>query len=123
RPGLRVPGAVSGFELALRTVLGQQVSVAGATTLGGRLAVLVGEPFPAGPADVADAGDESSDRGARSGTAKPTGVARLPVTADRLADASPELVAGIGLPRARAACVVELARQVAGGHLPELADG
>lgn len=36
-PGLRVPGTFDGFELAVRTVLGQQVSVKGATTLCGRL--------------------------------------------------------------------------------------
>ena len=36
-PGLRVPGAFDAFELAVRAVLGQQVSVAGATTLSGRL--------------------------------------------------------------------------------------
>lgn len=37
RPGLRVPGSFSGFELAVRTVVGQQVSVKGATTIVGRL--------------------------------------------------------------------------------------
>lgn len=37
-PGMRVPGAFDEFELAVRAVLGQQVSVAGATTLSGRLA-------------------------------------------------------------------------------------
>lgn len=37
RPGLRVPGAFDPFELAVRAVLGQQVSVRGATTLAGRL--------------------------------------------------------------------------------------
>ena len=36
-PGMRVPGAFDGFEVAVRAVLGQQVSVAGATTLAGRL--------------------------------------------------------------------------------------
>lgn len=36
-PGVRLPGAVNGFESAVRTVLGQQVSVAGATTLAARL--------------------------------------------------------------------------------------
>jgi AraC family transcriptional regulator of adaptative response / DNA-3-methyladenine glycosylase II len=45
RPGLRVPGAMNGFELATRAILGQQVSVAGATTLAGRLARAVGEPL------------------------------------------------------------------------------
>jgi AraC family transcriptional regulator of adaptative response / DNA-3-methyladenine glycosylase II len=38
RPGLRVPGAWDGFELAVRAVLGQQVSVRAATTFAGRLA-------------------------------------------------------------------------------------
>ncbi|HYL41790.1 MAG TPA: AlkA N-terminal domain-containing protein [Ktedonobacteraceae bacterium] len=44
RPGLRIPGAVSGFELAVRAILGQQVSVAGARTLAGRLVKACGEP-------------------------------------------------------------------------------
>jgi AraC family transcriptional regulator, regulatory protein of adaptative response / DNA-3-methyladenine glycosylase II len=43
-PGLRVPGAWDGFELAVRAILGQQVSVAAATTLAGRLAAAFGEP-------------------------------------------------------------------------------
>jgi AraC family transcriptional regulator of adaptative response / DNA-3-methyladenine glycosylase II len=50
-PGLRVPGAFDVFELAVRAVLGQQVSVAGATTLSGRLVARFGDvlstPFPA----------------------------------------------------------------------------
>lgn len=65
RPGLRVPGTYDGFELAVRAVLGQQVSVPAARTLAGRLAgrfgtrleVPGGSPsvlFP-GPADLADA--------------------------------------------------------------------
>jgi AlkA N-terminal domain len=37
-PGLRVPGPFNGFELALRVVLGQQVTVKSATTIAGRLA-------------------------------------------------------------------------------------
>ncbi len=37
RPGIRVPGGWDGFEIAVRAVLGQQVSVAGATTLARRL--------------------------------------------------------------------------------------
>jgi AraC family transcriptional regulator of adaptative response / DNA-3-methyladenine glycosylase II len=103
RPGLRVPGALDGFELVLRTVLGQQVTVRGATTLAGRLAELVGERFSGGP------------------SALPAGaLTRLAVTADRLADATVTSIAGIGLPRARAECVVALARAVAGGELNEL---
>jgi len=40
-----VPGAVDGFELAVRAILGQQVSVAGARTLAGRLVAALGEPL------------------------------------------------------------------------------
>lgn len=45
RPGLRVPGAWDPFELAVRAILGQQVSVAAATTLAGRLALAYGQPL------------------------------------------------------------------------------
>ena len=47
RPGLRVAGAWDGFELAVRAILGQQVSVRAATTLTGRVAAEFGEPLPA----------------------------------------------------------------------------
>jgi AraC family transcriptional regulator of adaptative response / DNA-3-methyladenine glycosylase II len=46
-PGVRLPGAWDGFELAVRAILGQQVSVAAATTLAGRLAAAFGEKLPA----------------------------------------------------------------------------
>jgi AraC family transcriptional regulator of adaptative response / DNA-3-methyladenine glycosylase II len=45
-PGLRIPGHVDGDELIVRAVLGQQVSVAGARTLAGRLAATHGRPLP-----------------------------------------------------------------------------
>ncbi|HSZ70895.1 MAG TPA: AlkA N-terminal domain-containing protein [Solirubrobacteraceae bacterium] len=45
-PGLRVPGTVDGGELAIRAVLGQQVSVAAARTAAGRLTEGLGEPLP-----------------------------------------------------------------------------
>lgn len=45
RPGLRVPGTVDAWEIAARAILGQQVSVAGARTLAGRLVVALGEPL------------------------------------------------------------------------------
>lgn len=47
-PGRRVPGSVDGAELAVRAVLGQQVSVVGARNLAGRLVSRLGEPL-AGP--------------------------------------------------------------------------
>jgi AraC family transcriptional regulator of adaptative response / DNA-3-methyladenine glycosylase II len=100
RPGLRVAGAADAFELALRAVLGQQVTVRGATTLAGRVARLVAEPAP--PSDS-------------------QGLTHLPVTAARLAEARLSSLTGIGLTRARAECVLALARAVADGTLPELA--
>ena len=43
RPGLRSPGAWDVFEMAIRAVLGQQISVAGAATIGARLCVRLGD--------------------------------------------------------------------------------
>jgi len=45
-PGRRVPGAAEGFELAVRAVIGQQVSVAGARTVAGRLVEAAGDTLP-----------------------------------------------------------------------------
>ncbi len=89
-PGLRVPGSVDGFETAVRAILGQRISVPGATTLAGRLAAARGEPIdtPFPMLNLVSPGPE------------------------RLAMVEPgELVAlGIAAPRARA--IVELARAV-----------
>jgi AraC family transcriptional regulator of adaptative response / DNA-3-methyladenine glycosylase II len=93
QPGVRVPGAWDGFELAVRAILGQQVSVAGATTLAGRLVAAYGEPAPEG--------------------ADPELGFFFP-TAEALTDADP---ARLGLPRARGAAIAALARAVAGGDL------
>jgi AraC family transcriptional regulator, regulatory protein of adaptative response / DNA-3-methyladenine glycosylase II len=46
RPGLRAPGGWDGFELAVRAILGQQISVAAARRLAGQLLVLHGTPVP-----------------------------------------------------------------------------
>ena len=51
-PGVRVPGAWDGFELTVRAILGQQISVKAATTLSGRIASRYGEPL-----DLIDEGD------------------------------------------------------------------
>ena len=51
RPGLRVPGAWDPFEIAVRAILGQQVSVRGARTLAGRLVAAFGRPLPGGGTD------------------------------------------------------------------------
>ncbi len=89
RPGTRVPGHVDGFELAVRAVLGQQVTVRGATTLLARLVRVHGEQLDDGPD-------------------------RLFPTPDTLAEADP---AGFCVPRARGAALVALARAVASGAL------
>lgn len=44
-PGLRVPGAFDGFEMAVRAILGQQISVTAARTLAGRIAEKLGAPI------------------------------------------------------------------------------
>ncbi|HEU4976427.1 MAG TPA: AlkA N-terminal domain-containing protein [Baekduia sp.] len=91
-PGRRVPGAVDGDELAVRAVLGQQVSVAGAATLAGRLAAAHGEPL-----------------------AEPVGgvTHRFPAAA-ALAAADPETLA---MPRARRRALLGLAAALAGGEV------
>ncbi|HML16504.1 MAG TPA: AlkA N-terminal domain-containing protein [Bryobacteraceae bacterium] len=47
-PGIRVPGCWDGFEMAVRAILGQQVSVKGASTMAGRVAAAFGSPMPMG---------------------------------------------------------------------------
>ncbi len=95
RPGLRVPGAIDPFEAAIRAMLGQQVSVAAATTLAGRFAAGFGTPL-----------------------AVPTETLRhrFP-TAAEIAKRSPAEIAAIGLPSARAAALVTLASAVATGAI------
>jgi AraC family transcriptional regulator of adaptative response / DNA-3-methyladenine glycosylase II len=51
RPGLRVPGGWDGFEVGVRAVLGQQISVEAARKLAGRLASLCGTRVSRGPGD------------------------------------------------------------------------
>ncbi len=92
---MRVPGAFDGFELAVRAVLGQQVSVAGANTLAGRLI----EKF------------------ATSAQGLPDGLTRHPLEAEALAAAEPCDIASIGLPATRAATIHSLATAVATGKL------
>lgn len=54
QPGVRVPGAWDGFELTIRAILGQQISVAAATTLSGRLAKRYGDSLNVDVPDVPD---------------------------------------------------------------------
>lgn len=92
RTGLRVPGAWDGFELAVRAILGQQVTVAGATTLAGRLAQAYGELLTGGE----------------------PGLDRLFPTAGALAKVNPS---ALGMPRTRGATIQMLARAVRDGEM------
>ena len=90
-PGLRSPGAVDGFEMAMRAVVGQQISVAATRTVLGRLTAQHGEPLSE----------------ALSGW-------RLFPTADRIAALDPT---ELPMPRARGRTVIALAAAIAGGDL------
>ncbi|MBW0101591.1 AlkA N-terminal domain-containing protein [Pseudonocardia sp. KRD291] len=57
-PGIRLAGSVDGAETAVRTVLGQQVSVAAARTAAARMTTVLGDPLPADLATPAAEGDE-----------------------------------------------------------------
>src|SRR6185437_13829916 len=94
-PGLRVPGAFDGFELALRAVLGQQITVKAATTLASRVITTYG--------DSIDTPREA--------------LTRVTPPAARLAEARVDDVASLGIVRARAATIITLAREVAEGRL------
>ncbi len=78
-PGIRVPGGFDAFELATRAVLGQQVTVRGATTLAGRLARAFGEPIETTSARLSHV-FPSADRIARARDLESVGVtsARVP---------------------------------------------
>ncbi|KIG14985.1 ADA regulatory protein [Enhygromyxa salina] len=94
-PGLRVPGAFDRFEIAVRAVLGQQVSVAAATTLAQRLAARFGAALEDGPA----------------------GLERVFPDAPTLAQIEPEQLRAIGLTGARAATLCTLARALTSNEL------
>jgi AraC family transcriptional regulator of adaptative response / DNA-3-methyladenine glycosylase II len=91
-PGRRVPGHVDGGELAIRAVLGQQVSLAGAATLAARLVAARGEPLER-PLD---------------------GVTHLFPSAAALAGCDP---GSLAMPRARGQALTGLARSLADGEL------
>lgn len=94
-PGLRVPGTLDPFELALRAILGQQVSVKAASTLFGRFVAAFGDPvetpFP--------------------------GLDRCPPPADAIAEAKLQTIIDLGLTQRRAATVQGLAQALSDGIL------
>jgi AraC family transcriptional regulator of adaptative response / DNA-3-methyladenine glycosylase II len=96
RPGLRVPGTFDGFELAVRAIIGQQISVRAARTVLGRIAHAFGDPLDAieGAAGM-----------------------RLFPDAKRVSQLPPEDIVRLGVTQARARALIGLAQAMAGGGL------
>ncbi|EYC50930.1 Ada [Hylemonella gracilis str. Niagara R] len=90
--GLRLPGTLDRFELAVRAVLGQQVTVAAARTLATRLIARFGEPLP-------------------EDLRAPDGVTHAFPPPQRLAAATVDDLASLGLPGRRAQALILLAQQ------------
>jgi AraC family transcriptional regulator of adaptative response / DNA-3-methyladenine glycosylase II len=89
RPGIRTPGAWDPFEVGVRAILGQQVALAAANTIAGRLVERCGDPAP-GLASI--------------------GLTHMFPSAATLAEAD---LAGLGLPRLRQETIRSFARAVA----------
>ncbi len=94
-PGMRLPGQVDGFEVAVRAIVGQQVSVAGARTILGRIAAAHGTPVSF---------DLAAEHGLTHAFASAEAVAAI--------DDS-----GLSMPRSRARALIGVARAVADGEL------
>ena len=94
-PGLRVPGAFDGFELAMRAILGQQITVKAATTLAGRLVDAFGDEYRTPHASLT----------------------RLSPRAERIAVTKVGELASLGIIGARARSIVAIAEAVASGQL------
>src|SRR5689334_12587615 len=90
-PGLRVPGCWDGFELATRAIVGQQISVTGATTIAGRIAKRYGREIAVG-----------------------NELTHLFPSPEALADAD---LTSVGLTKARAATIRAMARAVCDGEI------
>jgi len=95
REGVRLPSGMDGFEIAVRVILGQQVTVAAARTLTRRLVDRFGEPLATPFATLQ----------------------RLFPSAEALASADPEVIGKLGIVRQRVRALQALATEVAAGRL------
>lgn len=95
RPGLRVPGAFDGFELAVRAILGQQITVKAATTIAGRFANAFGDAIDTPHATLT----------------------HLSPTSRRIAAASIDEVASLGIIQTRARSIISIAQEMESGRL------
>jgi AraC family transcriptional regulator of adaptative response / DNA-3-methyladenine glycosylase II len=93
--GMRVPGTLDGLELAIRAILGQQITVKAARTLTQRLVDHCGAPL----------------------LHAPEGLQRCFPTADALAHLTPDVLGSLGVVKQRQQAILALARAVAGGSL------
>ena len=94
-PGMRVPGAFDGFELAVRAILGQQITVKAATTIAGRFVNAFGDGIDT-PYDM---------------------LTHLAPTPSRVAGLCVDDVASLGILPSRARSIITLADEVASGRL------
>ena len=94
-PGLRIPGAFDPFEMSVRAILGQQITVRGATTMAGRFVDAFGETIET-PIE---------------------GLNRLTPTPQRIAEASADDLGSLGIIRSRGRSIVAVAAEIASGRL------
>jgi AraC family transcriptional regulator of adaptative response / DNA-3-methyladenine glycosylase II len=97
RPGLRVPGAWDAFEVAVRIIIGQQISVRGASTITGRIAEGFGVPV---------------------GGIEGFGLTHVFPTAERMAGLRHDQLRDVGLTPSRAETVRSFSRAYVDGRVP-----
>ena len=95
RPGLRVPGAFDGFELAVRAILGQQITVKAASTIAGRFAAAFGGTIDTPHAELT----------------------HLSPTSRRVASLSISEIASLGIIQTRARSIIAIAEEMESGRL------
>jgi AraC family transcriptional regulator of adaptative response / DNA-3-methyladenine glycosylase II len=94
-PGIRVPGAFNGFEMGVRAIIGQQVTVKAATTLARRFVAAFAESYTTPFAELD----------------------RLAPTPERIAEASVDDIGALGIVGARARSIIALAKAHVAGEL------
>ena len=125
--GLRVPGTLDGFELAVRAVLGQQITVAAARTLGARLVAHFGEPLAAhlGNWAAGRSAQVKEEPAKRAGDTEqsaplpsfPNEINRLFPSAMTLATADPDVLGQMGIVKQRQKAIQAIAQAVIQGQL------
>ena len=125
--GLRVPGTLDGFELAVRAVLGQQITVAAARTLAARLVARFGEPLTMhlGSWAAGRSAQVKEERPKSAGDTEqnapqpsfPSGINRLFPAAATLAALDPDVLGQLGIVKQRQRAIQAIAQAVVQGQL------